>query len=100
MFYTPNTAANRGYLTDFPPYRRNYPYALNQSGNPQKPQQLSQRYVSLGLRYIFNEKFLAYQMLAAARDALLIVPIQPAANWEVFADSDGYPTPPDGGDPL
>jgi hypothetical protein len=86
IFYTPNTSDSRGYLPDNPPYRGSYPYALNQSENVRR---LTQQYVTLGLRYLFNEKFLAYQMLASARDALLIVPIQPAAKWEVFRLRDG-----------
>jgi hypothetical protein len=86
VFYTPNTDPARGYLSDSPPYRGNYPYGLNQSDNPTK---LTQRYVTLGLRYLFNEKFLAYQLLAAARDSLLIVPIQPFGNWEVFQRPEG-----------
>jgi len=81
IFYTPNTVTSRGYLSDSPPYRGNYPYALNQADDMKDRQKLAQRYIGLGLRYIFNEKFFAYQLLATARNALLIVPIQPAAQW-------------------
>ncbi len=87
IFYTPYTDTVANFLRDTPPYRKNYPYALNQ--DYYDPHKLMQRYVALGLRYIFYEKFLAYQLLAAARDALLIVPIQPSGNWEVFQRAEG-----------
>jgi hypothetical protein len=82
IFFSPTTR-QPPYLGDSAPYHANYPYALNQ-GDGKDPQQLAQRYIGLGLRYVFNEKFFSYQLLAAARDALLIFPIQPAGHWEVF----------------
>jgi len=87
VFFTPNTADSRGYLADQAPYRKNYPYALNAADGSTTV--LAQRYVTLGLRYIFNEKFLAYQLLAAARDMLLIVAIQPAAQWGILQTANG-----------
>jgi hypothetical protein len=99
VFYTPNTAWDpEGHLffpNDTSPYRGNYPYSANQrsltgtaagTGNPQF---LAQRYIELGLRYLFNERYLVYDLLAAGRDALVVVPISPSGHWEVFAQLDG-----------
>lgn len=93
VFYTPNTAFDPGgnlyFPKDSPPYRGNYPYGANQrglsaAGGTGSPLPLAQRYVELGLRYLFNERFLAYDLLAAGRNALVIVPICPSGNWEEF----------------
>jgi hypothetical protein len=90
VFYTPNTGFDPGgnlyYPKDNPPYRGNYPYGANQRylGGTKDPQSLAQRYVELGLRYLFNERHLTYDLLAAGRDALVIVPICPLGNWEKF----------------
>lgn len=90
VFYTPTTTP-----PDFPrdskPFRRNYPYALNgvTKGDGTFELLMAERYVALGFRYLFNELWLAYQQLAAARDALLILPIQPSAQWADNADIAG-----------
>lgn len=88
IFFSPTTQ-QPPYLTDSAPYRGNYPYALNQ-GDGKDPQQLAQRYVGLGLRYVFSEKFLSYQLLAAARDALLIFPIHRPVTGRYFNARAGY----------
>ena len=99
VFYTPNTAWDPGGKLFFPsdksPYHGSYPYAANQrfltgpATGTHDPQILAQRYVELGLRYLFNERYLTYDLLAAGRDALIIVPICPSGSWEVFGQPDG-----------
>ncbi|MCQ6562874.1 hypothetical protein [Paenibacillus mendelii] len=38
---------------------------------------LVQPYIGLGQRYLFHEKWLAYQLLAAKRQSILVIPIHP-----------------------
>jgi hypothetical protein len=96
VFYTPNAEWNPGGTLFFPkdtsPYRGYYPYAANQrglDGSEKDPQVLAQRYVELGLRYLFNERHLVYDLLAAGRDALVMVPINLSGHWEIFGQPDG-----------
>jgi len=99
VFYTPYTAWDPGGNLFFPadrsPYRGYYPYAANQRNltgtatGTEKPQLLAQRYAELGLRYLFNERYLAYDLLAAGRDALFMIPICPSGHWEIFKQLDG-----------
>ncbi|MED1914206.1 hypothetical protein P4V64_02705 [Bacillus thuringiensis] len=80
IFFTPNTAIPE----KFPARKEEYPYMSWKIGDI-----LVQPYLGLGHRYLFREKWLAYQLLAAKRQAVLVVPIQPYGDWGPFAHAAG-----------
>ena len=96
VFYHPPTKTGDNpmeYPADTPPFRCKYPYALNQyepheDGNFPL-QNMGQQYVEILEHYVFNRRFLAHQLLAAKRDALLIVPIQPWGQWGLLSQVEG-----------
>lgn len=90
VFFTPQTRnpPNGPFLPDRPPNTSAYPYALNQV-DPNRPSLLEQRYVALCGRYLYAGHFMAHQMLAAKKDALIVFPIQPSGQWEALASSQG-----------
>lgn len=79
-FFTPNTDDN----TKFPASKGEYPYMAWKIGD-----RLVQPYPGLAHRYLFIEKWLAYQLLAAKRQAVLVIPIQLSGNWGPFAHAAG-----------
>lgn len=81
VYFTPNTAA---YPADQPPYTGEYPYGLTHD-----EKSWDQPYLGLVRRHLFNEKWLAYQLLAAERAVLLLCPVQPAGLWKAFSTRSG-----------
>ncbi|EEM86177.1 hypothetical protein BK742_03445 [Bacillus thuringiensis serovar pingluonsis] len=79
-FFTPNTAIPE----KFPARKEDYPYLAWKTGDI-----LVQPYPGLGHRYLFREKWLSYQLLAAKRQAVLVIPIQPYGKWGPFAHAAG-----------
>ena len=90
VFFTPPTRQppKGRFLPDQAPYVKNYPYALNQ-WNVAAPAVLTQAYVDLGARYLWGDKFISHQILAAKKDALFVIPIQPSTHWEDFQNVEG-----------
>jgi hypothetical protein len=80
IFLTPPTTAARGYLPDTAPFEGEYPFGLHLwQGKPDQPYtQIADHYLFGGLDWI------AYQLLAAGRDALLVVPVIPAGNIDIL----------------
>jgi hypothetical protein len=91
VFFSPNTAPERGYPADRFPWLDKYPYAAIKGGAVRQggPPALGQPYPILGQRYLFHEKWLVYQMLAAQRQAVLVFPIQPSNDWGPFQFAEG-----------
>ncbi|KAF2117325.1 hypothetical protein BDV96DRAFT_571905 [Lophiotrema nucula] len=90
LFYHPTTGPP-DFPSDKPPYRCAYPYSLNQYKDDGKfdLQILGQQYVELLWHYIWwhsaqHPRFLAHQMLATQRDALLIIAVQPSGQWNLL----------------
>jgi hypothetical protein len=48
-----------------------------------------QPYIALAHRYLFHEKWLVYQLLAAGRHAVVVFPVQPFGDWGPFAQVAG-----------
>ncbi|NGM84018.1 carboxypeptidase regulatory-like domain-containing protein [Paenibacillus sp. 7124] len=80
IFFSPNTAIPE----KFPARKEEYPYMAWKIGD-----RLVQPYPGLGHRYLFREKWLVYQLLAAKRQAVVVFPVQPYGNWGPFADAAG-----------
>jgi hypothetical protein len=100
VFYSPNTRPEAGYPADKFPWLDLYPYQAIKGGPLRKikdkdgkdkdgPPALTQPYPSLGERYLFHEKWLIYQLLAAKSQAIVIFPIQPSGDWRPFAHAAG-----------
>jgi hypothetical protein len=91
IFFSPNTAAAAGFPADKFPWLDQYPYmATRTPPTPQNPDpMLRQPYPSLGQRYLFHEKLLIYQLLAARCQAIVIFPIQPFGDWGPFGQAAG-----------
>jgi hypothetical protein len=85
IFFTPITASYLGYPADQFPWLGSYPYLASKVKPVQEgPSPLQQRYVGLGFRYLFPEKLLLYQLLASKHQAVVVIPIQPSADWGPF----------------
>ena len=50
---------------------------------------LVQPYIGLAHRYMFFEKWLVDQLLAAKRQAVVVFPVQPYGNWGPFGEVAG-----------
>lgn len=94
VFYHPPT--NNGgnpteYPVDRPPFRCKYPHALNQyePDETTDPQIMGQQSVEILQHYVFDCRFLAHQILASKRDALLIMPIQSWGHWGLLSQAEG-----------
>jgi hypothetical protein len=91
VFFSPNTRPDAGFPADKFPWLDPYPYKAVKGGSLRKdgPPALTQPYPALGHRYLFREKWLIYQKLAARRQAVVIFPIQPSGDWGPFAHAAG-----------
>lgn len=76
VFYSPPTFANRGFPPDAYPFLGDYPYAVT------RPAALdSQPYVDVVVNYLLTGYKIIYQLLAAGRNPIMIMPSQSSANW-------------------
>ncbi|WNZ23120.1 carboxypeptidase regulatory-like domain-containing protein [Leptolyngbya sp. NK1-12] len=91
IFFSPNTRPEAGYPPDQFPWLAPYPYSALKGGPIRKdgPPALAQPYPGLGHRYLFREKWLIYQMLAAQRQAIVLFPVQPSNDWGPFQEVSG-----------
>jgi hypothetical protein len=97
VFFTPPTnpideaTKKPKYPSDRFPWLQSYPYEAWKGGKLREdgPPALVQPYPALGYRYLFREKWLVYQLLAAKRQAVVVFPIQPFGDWGPFAQAAG-----------
>lgn len=84
IFYSPTTAEKKEYALN---RGHRYPYGLRKDAVG-----IGQPYIaSLGQSYLFNGHFLCYQLLAAKKKAILLMPINDAGDWGPFSDcADAY----------
>jgi len=74
VFYSPPTFAKLGYPPDAYPFLGNYPYAV-------PPSAASQPYVDVVVNYLLTGYKIIYQLLAAGRNPIVIMPSQPSTDW-------------------
>ena len=78
----PNTRPD-SFPEDHYPFRGDYPYAL-WAYTEGTTYQAVQRYVNLPLHHLYSQQFLAYQMAAAAKAAVIVIPVIPTSNYTLF----------------
>jgi hypothetical protein len=79
VFFSPTTKPP-DYPADKWPFRKNYPYATTDKGQP---------YVDLGINYLITGYKIIYQLLSAGRNPIILMPIQPSGNWGPFQTQGG-----------
>jgi hypothetical protein len=86
VYFQPNTVNDppEDNPRDSPPYRGNYPYSL-QKERGTGALLYDQPWIEYVKVFLFQDHFLAYQLLAAKRDCILIFPIQPYGQWQSMA---------------
>lgn len=91
VFFSPTTTPDKGYPADRFPWRGPYPFQTTRDGQVRDkgPPALVQKYMILLYRYLFFEKYFAYQLLAARRSALILYPIQASGDWGPLAHASG-----------
>jgi hypothetical protein len=77
----PNTRPD-SYPKDDYPFTQDYPYALWSQGY--EPYTAVQRYVNLPLHHLYEQHLLAYDMSAAAKSAVIVIPVIPTSHYELF----------------
>jgi hypothetical protein len=86
VFFSPNTGD--GYPPDAYPYAKAYPYQTKPRKGAAsakfKLEDVDQPYLSLAENYVCVGYKLVYQMLAAGKNAIIVMPIQPSAQWGVL----------------
>ena len=91
VFFSPNPNF-ADYPTDSYPWLGAYPYAAVKGSAPLRtggPKPLVQPYLGLAQRYLFLEKMLVAQLLAAGRQAVVLFPVQPYGDWGPFGEVAG-----------
>lgn len=82
-FFSPNTGSP--YPGDSYPFAKAYPYRMNVNESKKGPKytlaDLHQPYPGLAINYVCIGYKIVYQMLAAGKNSLIIMPVQPAAQW-------------------
>ncbi|MFJ4785444.1 hypothetical protein [Streptomyces sp. NPDC088794] len=89
-FFSPTTSAP-SYPADTHPFLANYPYAFLPL-RPKKPvpvKETRQPYVDIGFNYIDTGYKIIYQLLAAGRNPIVVMPIQASASWGPMATQSG-----------
>src|SRR5829696_97461 len=67
------------------PFGRPYPYGLLAVGmGENKPPAASQRFLDIPAFHLFSQHFLAYQMFAAHKSAVIVIPVAPSNHFEPF----------------
>ena len=88
VFYSPN-AGPPLYPADKYPFTKTYPYQLktkdHQPPGPGPLSKFDQKYADLAVNYVCTGYKIAYQMLAAAKNSVIIMPIQASGDWGPFA---------------
>ncbi|MCX4986009.1 hypothetical protein [Streptomyces sp. NBC_00572] len=78
VFYSPPTFVNRGYPADSYPFLGEYPYGITKA---KAAKDVTQPYVGLAVNYLVSGYKILYQLLAAGRNPIVVMPVQPSANW-------------------
>lgn len=91
VFYSPPTYDNRGYPADAYPFLRNYPYAFTpfEPKKPKPAKEIGQPYISYAINYLISGYKIVYQLLAAGRNPIVIMPSQPSAQWSILDSQPG-----------
>jgi hypothetical protein len=95
VFYSPNTG--EGYPADRYPYASAYPYRLRllngyagKACSQAAPvSDLIQPYTALGTQYLIAGYKIVYQLIAAGRTPIVIMPIQPSSDWGPIGGKEG-----------
>jgi hypothetical protein len=91
VFFSPNTNT-KDYPADAFPWLDKYPYWAQKGVAPLRtggPLPLVQPYIGLAHRYLFFEKWLIHQLMAAKRQAIVVFPVQPYGDWGPFQEVAG-----------
>jgi hypothetical protein len=87
VFYSPNTGPP--YPGDSYPFAKAYPYQMTPKEGHKGPNytltDLDLPYIGLGMNYVCVGYKIVYQMLAAGKNSIVIMPIQPASQWGPLA---------------
>ncbi|MEU7033290.1 hypothetical protein ABZ958_06330 [Streptomyces sp. NPDC046237] len=78
VFFSPPTFRERGYPPDAYPFLGDYPYAVTSAKSAKDAEQ---PYVGILVNYMLVGYKIIYQLLAAGRNPIVIMPSQPSANW-------------------
>jgi hypothetical protein len=91
LFYSPPTFENRGYPVDSHPFTGDYPYAVRpfDPKNPKPVKDLFQPYIDITTNYVMVGYKIIYQLIAAGRNPILIMPSQPSAQWGPLSSQPG-----------
>jgi hypothetical protein len=85
VFYSPPTREHPRFPTDTHPFVGKYPYAVTpKKPNMPKPwaaKDVEQPYVGHVINYVLTGYKIIYQLLAAGRNPILIMPSQPSGHW-------------------
>jgi|GEM_PF-4749810 len=83
VFFSPNTGAP--YPSDSYPFAKAYPYQMIPKEGRKGPKytltDLDLPYVGLTLNYVCVGYKMVYQMLAAGKNSIIVMPVQPASQW-------------------
>ncbi len=83
VFFSPNTGPP--YPGDSYPFSKVYPYQMTKKDGIEASKyslpDLEQRYVDLPLGYVCTGYKIVYQMLAAGKNSIIVMPVQPASQW-------------------
>ncbi|WP_406117234.1 hypothetical protein OG572_41180 [Streptomyces virginiae] len=87
VFFSPPTFPERGFPVDSYPFLGNYPYGLDKLAKQAKD--AHQPYVGHLVNYLITGYKIVYQLLAANRNPIVIMPTPPSANWGPFDTQPG-----------
>jgi hypothetical protein len=83
VFYSPNTGPP--YPGDTYPFTKAYPYQMSPKEGHKGPNytltDLDLPYLGLAMNYVCVGYKLVYQMLAAGKNSIIVMPLQPASQW-------------------
>jgi hypothetical protein len=87
IHYTPTTAGKPEYILN---KGQKPPYGLQDVYDEEIKAyvRVAQPFVELGYRYMFNVHFLVYQLIAAKKNAVMVLPINNHGDWEPFFGKD------------
>ncbi|WP_049564395.1 hypothetical protein [Nonomuraea sp. SBT364] len=66
------------------PFRPPYPYGLLAARGRALDVVATQRFLDIPVFHLLSQHFLAYQLAAAQRDAIIVIPIVPSSQFELF----------------
>jgi len=91
VYFSPNTGVP--YPGDSYPFAKAYPYQMIPHPGKKGPgytlADLHSAYLGLAINYLIDGYKTVYQMLAAQKNHVVLMPIQPAGQWEALATRTG-----------